>query len=264
MRQRLVFLLLGALITSGCSLLEEFQQTAAEGPRPCVEVYSRSRCLAMVDQAAAEISKTRADVTTATIVPDPPPEGMTLGGAWSIRFRITLADGSTHDARMCGGLPMGPACTDDPRLSAHSVTGPNSGYRDVPCGGEPPDGCPTPFPSLEPDAVEAATSLMIASRTIAIERLGRKEVSLGKGSLPNGILTEAWFEFAEGWPDDVALAEGLGLIEVRSLEPDGMPFENYYTHGWREGIERVEAFLILDVLWFRPGADLSIRDVVVR
>lgn len=264
MRRTLVYLMITALIASGCSMLEEIQETAAQGPRPCVEVYGQPRCLAMVDQAAAEISKTRADVTAATIVPDPPPEGATLGGAWSILFRITLADGSSHDARMCGGLPSGPACTDDPRLSATSVTGPGSGYRDVPCGGEPPDGCPTPFPTFEPDAVVAATPLTIAERTIAIERHGRQEVSLGEASLPNGILTEAWFEFAEGWPDDVALAEGLGLIEVRSLEPDGKPFDNYYMHGWREGVERVEAFLILDVLWFRPGADLSIRDVVVR
>ena len=261
---RLVFLLLAVFIASGCSIFEAFRDDAAEGLRPCVEVYSRPRCLAMVDQAAAEVSKTRADVTTATIVPDPPPEGAILGGAWSIRFRITLADGSSHDARMCGGLPSGPACTDDPRFSAASVTGPGSGYRDVPCGVEPPEGCPTPFPSFEPDAVDAATPLTIVERTIAIERRGRQEVSLGKGSLPNGILTEAWFEFADGWPDDVALAEGLGWIEVRSLEPDGKPFDNYYLHGWREGIERVEAVLILDVLWFAPGADLSIRDVVVR
>jgi hypothetical protein len=264
MRLPLVLLLLAALVASGCSMFEAIQEQAAEGPRPCVEVYSRSRCLAMVDQAAAEISKTRADVTAATIIPDPPPDGAVLGGAWSIRLRVTLADGSSHDARMCGGLPSGPACTDDPRLSAASVTGPGSGYRDAPCGGEPPDGCPTPFPSLDPDAVEAATPLTIADRTVAIERNGRQEISLGEASLPNGILTEAWFEFLEVWPDDVALAGGLGWIEVRSLEPDGRPFDNYYLHGWREGIERVEAFLILDVLWFEPDADLAIRDVVVR
>ena len=56
----------------------------------------------------------------------------------------------------------------------------------------------------------------------------------------------------------------MGTIEVRSLEPDGKPFDNYYLHGWRGGVESVEAFLIFDVLWFRPGADLAIRDVVVR
>jgi hypothetical protein len=243
-------------------MFEAIQEGAAEGPRPCVEVYSQPRCLAMVDQAAAEISKTRADVTAATIIPDPPPEGVSLGGAHPILLRISLTDGSTHDARMCGGLPMGAACTDDPRLDARSVT--SGGYRDVPCTGEAPDGCPTPFPSFEPDALEAATPLTLQERVIAIEHDGRHEVSLGTASLPNGILTEASFSFAEGWPDDVALADALGRLEIRSLEPDGKPFDNYYTHGWRQGIERVEAFLIFDVLWFRPGADLSVRDVVVR
>jgi hypothetical protein len=185
-----------------------------------------------------------------------------VGGARSIRLRIAVADGSTHDARMCGGLPMGAACTDDPHLEARSFTA--GGYRDVPCAGEPPDGCPTPFPSFEPRALEAAMPLVVTDRTIAIERDGRHEVSLGHASLPNGILTDASFAFAESWPEDVALAGAFGWIEVRSLEPDGKPFDNYYLHGWREGVERVEAFLILDVLWFQPGATLSIRHAVVR
>ena len=256
--------LLAGLMASGCSMMEEIQQEAADRPRPCVEVYSQPRCLAMVDQAAAEISKTRADVTNATIIPDPPTErvGVTLGGAHPIRLRITLTDGSTHDARMCGGLAMGAACTDDPRLDARTLTA--GGYRDVPCAGEPPAGCPTPFPPFEPDVLDSATPLTVAERTIPIEQDGRHEVSLGTASLPNGVLTDASFAFAEGWPDDVALAGASGTIEVRSLEPDGKPFDNYYLHGWREGIERVEAFLIFEVLWFRPGATLSIRDVVVR
>lgn len=254
--------LLAGLVASGCSMLDEIQQEAADRPRPCVEVYSQPRCLAMVDQAAAEISKTRADVTEATIIPDPPPEGATLGGAWHLRLRITLADGSTHDATMCGGLPMGAACEDDPSLRAVSVT--DGGYRDVPCAGEPPAGCPTPFPPSEPDVLDAATPLTVAERTIPIVQDGRHEVSLGTAALPNGILTDASFAFAERWPDDVAVARASGTIEVRSLETDGEPFDNYYLHGWREGIERVEAFLTFEVLWFRPGATLSIRDVVVR
>lgn len=257
----LVLLILAAVITGGCSMLEEIQQEAAERPRPCVEVYSRSRCLAMVDQAAAAVLKTRADVTAATIVPDPPPD-VDRFGAWPILLRITLADGSNHDARMCGGLAMGAACTDDPQLDARSLTA--GGYRDVPCAGEAPDGCPTPFPSSDPDVLDAATPLFVAERTIAIDHDGRYEVSLGKASLPNGILTDASFAFEPGWPDDVALAGAFGWIEVRSLEPDGKPFDNYYLHGWREGVERVEAFVVFDVLWFAPGADLSIHDVVVR
>ena len=66
------------------------------------------------------------------------------------------------------------------------------------------------------------------------------------------------------WPDDVALTDGQAFIQIRSLEPGGKPFENYYTHGWRPGVERVEAFLVFNVLWAAPGAKLSIADVVVR
>ena len=260
---RLVLLLLAALIASGCSMFGVIQEQAAEGPRPCVEVYSRSRCLAMVDQAAAEVSKTRADVTAATIIPDPPAEGgINLGGARPILLRITLADGSSHDARMCGGLPMGAACTDESRLDARSLTA--GGYRDVPCSGEAPDGCPTPFPPSEQDVLDAATPLVVADRTIAIDHDGHHEVSLGTATLPNGILTDASFAFEGGWPDDVALDGAFGWIEVRSLEAGGKPFDNYYLHGWRKGVERVEAFVVFDVLWFAPGAELSIHNVVVR
>ena len=56
----------------------------------------------------------------------------------------------------------------------------------------------------------------------------------------------------------------MSAIELRSLEPDGKPFQNYYDHGWRPGVERVEAILVFDVLWFEKGAILDIRDVVVR
>jgi len=52
-------------------------------------------------------------------------------------------------------------------------------------------------------------------------------------------------------------------LEVRSLEPDGKPFENMYVHGWRDGVERVRAIVRFDVLWFRPGATLELRNVSV-
>jgi hypothetical protein len=35
------------------------------------------------------------------------------------------------------------------------------------------------------------------------------------------------------------------------------------VHGWRKGVERVRAILRFDVLWFRPGATLELRDVSV-
>jgi len=251
-------LALGVLLATGCSLLPDL----AQGPRSCFDVYPRNRCLAMIDVAAGEVSMNRGDVTAIAIIPDPPPDGATLGGAWPILVRVGFADGTTHDARLCGGLAVAPPCSDDPQLRASSIVG--GGYTDVPCAGEAPDGCATPHPTIEPGAAASSEALTVDERTIAIDHVGPYAVVLGEASLPNGILTESSFEFDEAWPADVALADALAVIEVRSLEPDGKPFDNYYTHGWRPGVERVEAVLRFDVLWFEPGADLSIRNVAVR
>jgi hypothetical protein len=247
-----------ATLAAGCALLPDL----AQGPRSCFEVYPKNRCMAMMDVVAGEVARNRGDVTAIAIVPDPPPDGASLGGAWPIKVRLGFTDGTTHDARLCGGLAVAAACMDDPRLSASSMVG--GGYTDVPCAGEPPDGCATPHPSIEPGAAATAEALVIEGRTIAIDHVGPYAVVLGEASLPNGILTESMFEFDEAWPADVALAEALAFLEIRSLEPDGRPFDNYYTHGWRQGVERIEAVLRFDVLWFEPEADLGIRNVVVR
>lgn len=66
----------------------------------------------------------------------------------------------------------------------------------------------------------------------------------------------------DSWPADLTILDGVRL-EVRSLD-DGKPLMNIYEHGWRKGVEPVEAFLVFDVFRFEPGATLSIRNVVVR
>ena len=37
-----------------------------------------------------------------------------------------------------------------------------------------------------------------------------------------------------------------------------------YLHGWRDGLERVQAIARFDVPWFGRGARLELRDVSVR
>lgn len=240
-----------ALVAGGCASPPDIPQS----PVSCVEVYSQDRCLAMIDAAAAEVTRDRGDVTGIVIVHDPPPErGATSGAARPIRVRVGFRDGTTHDARMCGGIPSGPACSDEPLLESRSAL---DGYRDVPAGS-------TPLPTAAPSAVKSASRLVIDAVTIPIERQGEYEIVLGEGTLPNGIWTIGSFDFAEPWPADVALRDGVSRLELRSLERDGKPFDNYYMHGWRPGVERVEAVLMFDVLWFQPGADLRIEDVVVR
>ena len=254
---RVAMFLLVAIATAGCNLIP----AVVEVPRDCAAEFSAARCLAIADEVAAEVDRDRGDVTSVTIVPDPPPEGAVLGGPWPIKILITFKDGTTHEGGICGGVDISPACSDTPHLDARSVMG---GYHDVPCAGEPPDGCPSRIPSPKPDVVATSEPIAIDARSIAIDHDGPFEVTLGEGSLANGILTEASFEFQDPWPPDIALRDGAVFLEVRSLEPDGRPFDNIYLHGTRPGVERVEAVLRFDVLWFEQGAELGIRDVVVR
>jgi len=222
----------------------------------------------MTDAAASTVGRTRGDVAATAIVPDPPPKDgvvVILGGAAPINVRITLTDGTTRDTPMCMGLASGPTCTDMPKLEARSGLADGAGYKDVPCSDDaPPNTCGRPLPTLEPAAVAAARPLSIDRSSIPIDHVGAYEVSLGKASLPNGVVSVASFEFTDTWPADVSLEDGVAQIDLRSLEPGGKPFQNYYEHGWRPGVERVEAVLTFRVLWFEKGAILNIRDVVVR
>lgn len=251
-------------LMSGCSAAAD---ESLAPPQPCAELYSTQRCLALTDEAAARTRRTRDDVAGILIVQLPTTENGRLitrsGGGFTAR--LTFTDGTTSEQPMCGGIPSGPACMDDPRLEPRSILAEGAGYHDVPCpDGSPPQTCGTPLPTLQPAAVGAARPLSVARIPIAIDHLGAYEVPLGKAALPNGIASVASFAFADVWPLDVSLRDGVAQIELRSLEPDGKPFQNYFDHGWRPGVERVEAVLMFDVLWFEKGAVLGIRDVVVR
>ncbi len=264
MRWRLAAIsLLIAWLVAGCSI--------SAGPvvmKSCSQVYSKERCLAMTDEAASRSGRTRNDVTDVEIVPDPTPEDgilVTLGGAAPINVRLSFTDGTTTDTPLCFGIPSGPACMDEPQLEARSMLGEGGGYHDVPCpDGAAPQTCGTPLPTLQPAAVAGARPLSVARLEIPIDHLGTYEVPLGEVSFPNGIATAASLEFAETWPLDVSLRDGVAYIGLRSLEPDGKPFQNYFDHGWRSGVERAQAVLTFEVLWFKEGAVLDLRDIAVH
>lgn len=259
---RLAALLGCLLLAAACSGTAPYDPT----PKDCAQVYSVRRCLFMADAATEYTDWTRDDVDALEIIPDPPPrtDGIleTRGGAKPINVRVTLADGTTFDTMMCGGVPSGPACRDEV-TSGPTAAGLN-GYRDVPCAGEPPDGCPSAVPSIAPDTLAAAEPIHVAMVEVPIDHVGTYEQVVGEGSLPNGILTEVAYVMADAYPIDITFADGGPYVEIRSLEPDGLPFDNYYRHGWREGVERIQAVLVFEVRRFDPGAVLAIRDVVVR
>lgn len=263
MRRLAAVSMLMAWLVAGCSVVADEALVST----PCGEVYGAQQCLALTDEAAWRSARTREDVIAIAIVPLPTTRDGVLitrsGGGFTVR--LTFRDGTTTETLACGGISRGPACTDTQQLEARSSVADGGGYRDVPCPDDaPPHSCGTPLPTLEAAAVAAARPLSVARFSIPIDHVGAYEIALGDASLANGVATMASFAFADPWPLDVSLRGGVAQINLRSLEPDGKPFQNYYDHGWRPGIERVEGVLVFDVLWFEKGAVLGIRDVSVR
>ena len=236
----------------------------------CEDVFSAERCSIMTEQAAVDLGLQSDDIASIAIIPEPTPEVrdgvtilMTRSGGPPIDLRVTLADGSIHVVSMdCVGIASNPACVDDPHLTVASII--HGGYHDTPCTGEPPDGCATPVPTVEPKAAAAATALAIDRLDIPIDHVGDYEVKLGEAQLPNGLLSQADVALVDDWPPGVTILSGDIGVRIRSLEPDGLPFVNIFEHGWRPGTERVEAVLVFHVDRFEPGAVLSVKDVVVR
>ncbi len=243
--------------------------TPSEGT-PCETHYSAERCLAIAEAAAESLGLSPARVASIAIVPDPNSrivDGqrtvVIYGGATPIYVEVRLIDGSTMPTSLCGGVPGGAACTDDPHLSTQGLV-PGDGYRDIPCTGDAPTGCATPLPEIDAAAATEARPIVVKRLEVPIDHVGAYEVDIGEGSIPNGILTRASYTLGDDWPDHASIADDTVRLEVRSLEPDGKPFENYYAHGWRAGTERIRAVLVFSVKRFDPGAVLDVRDIVVR
>lgn len=138
----------------------------------------------------------------------------------------------------------------------------SGGYRDVPCSGEGPTGCATPLPSIEPSAAAAAQPLVVASRDFPIDHAGTYSIELGEATLPNGVLTAASAEVTSSPADPLVSYDGYAL-SVTSLD-GGPPFESYYAHGWRPGVEHVKVTLSFTILLFQPGAAVRVESVDVH
>jgi hypothetical protein len=266
-------LLVVALLLAGCSLLSRTEPRLTDdtgGVVPCRELYSETRCALIVDAAALQLGLPATALSVVAIVPEPNETDAngnvilhTRSGGAPLNVRVGLPDGTSRDLFLgCVGVDMRPFCQDEPVLQAESYIG--SGYRDTPCTGEPPAGCATPVPTPAPRARADAEALRIARLDIPIDHAGDYRVRLGEASLPNGWLSDASFAFVDEWPEGVTILSGRARMALDSLEADGKPFDNVYAHGWRNGTERVAAFLVFHVDRFEPGAVLSIRDVVVR
>ena len=261
----LLVLMLAVASVAGCASFPAGARPPAPAPtRTCVAVYSADRCQAMLTAAAESLGVADDEVTAIEIAPDPTPrtDGIieTLGGARPI---VVLAHirGAVREVPMCMGVASGPPCMNVPAWEIGSAIG--GGYSDVPCTGEPPDGCASPVPSRAPDAIAAARPLRIAQRVIAVPSVGLYEARLGTAVLPNGVLTVAQAELADPWPDAVRLSsEGIRL-EIRSQVAGRPGFWNIHEHGWYPGTEAVDVFLVFQARHVEPGATIEIRNLVV-
>jgi hypothetical protein len=67
---------------------------------------------------------------------------------------------------------------------------------------------------------------------------------------------------ADRWPDSVLLRSAI-VLEIRPVG-GGEAITNIYEHGWQPGVEEVEVSIVFDAAILRPGAHLTLLDVVVR
>lgn len=222
-------------------------------PAGCAELHlSDGRCAAIVEALVGRAGINEARVSEIALVRQ---------DGWLAAARFRMAGGRTRTAeRACGGLEreLDILCTDDPAVIVHTGVD-----RDVPCPGEPPDGCASPLPPVDPSVAAMAVPLTVDALDVPIDHVGRYEIPLGIATIPNGMLTERALSLPDASPDGMLFSpEGVSL-EVRSTE-DGDPVDHAYAHGWRPGIEWVDVGLVFEITQFDPGAVLEVRDVVVR
>jgi hypothetical protein len=274
MRTTRPVLLLALLVVVGaCSLLPAGGADAEGEPYPagCAAYgLSEHRCKAIVEELAARLDVDRAAVAGIELLGDPgcgtddPNVLCTRTTSFVVRVRFHLADGrSLEDSVFCGvGGQHSILCTESPEIRVSSPM--LGGYHDVPCAGEPPDGCASPVPTIDPATAADAAPLVVPELDVVLDRVGEYRIEVGDATLPNGILRDAAFTLADLHPTTFATTEEGVRLEVLPGGPGGDPLWNLYEHGWRKGLERVSVILVFEITSFEPGATLEVRDLIVR
>jgi len=259
-RLRPAALTAASVLFAGCGLLPIAPPPPA-AVRPCADLHSADRCSAMLTMAAEQLGVRDDEVSSISIdLTETHPPGVTLGGALPTTVLVGV-DGKVRKVSMCAGLAIDPWCSETPEWTVGSAV--ESGYADVPCAGEAPNGCATPLPTVAPDARRGAKQLRIDARAIEVPSVGPYRVRLGEADLPNGVWTEGHATLADRWPDHVRLSSAGIRIEVVSRLVDRPPFDNRYEHGWWAGVEPVDVFLVFEARHVDPGATIEIRDLLV-
>jgi hypothetical protein len=232
---------------------------------------SARRCDAVVDVAADNIAYSRADASSILLASDPgcgsdPLTDEIVLCTRSLSFIVGVvfeaADGtSVRSDVFCGPGAPTLVCSDTPGIQIVDL---HSGYWDVPCAGEAPDGCATPVPFPTGAAADVGRELRIASVDVPVGPIGHHEVELGTAVLVNGIAQEGTFTLNDQLQDGFLLDPGTVRLELRSTIPGRPPFTNIYERGAFDGPEEVRVFLVFDVAETSDSAVLHVQNVLVK
>ena len=262
-----------ALVLGACSLRpgdvgREADTAAGTFPAACRDFDLTDRqCGYIVDRLGEGLGVDRSRTREIQLLGDPgcdadPGVNCVRSTRFVVRVRFVGEDGGwVEDSQFCSvGGDVDLACTDPPliRVSAPTV----NGYDDVPCTGEPPDGCATPVPTIDPAVRIDGRELRIASLDVPLDHLGQYTVPLGTAVLPNGVLTETTFSLADDRQRTFLLRDGTVRLVVTG--DDNEPIWNVYEQGWRPGTQTVDVRLEFEVEDIEAGAVLQVRDLVVR
>jgi len=227
------------------------------GGMPCAKTFSAARCDALEIGASESLAVGFEQVRSIQVVPNPSPVQMDF--AHRTFLAVTLDDGTTHSVVIsCPGISgaSDPPCMWDPKIPLGWPGGlDRCCYTDIP-------GDATPVPPADPVAISQSRALRVSRLVIPITGRGSQTVVMGGAVLPNGLLRDSTFELAQAWSFDVHFRSGITLVV--SPVNGGPALTNVYEHGWHDGVEEVEATLTFDVSWFKPGASITVVNLVVR
>ncbi|MDQ6794629.1 MAG: hypothetical protein M3067_07420 [Chloroflexota bacterium] len=276
MTGRVIGLLVAAVLLTGCGLIPRGGVASTpEVPLPypagCAAFeLSPRRCQAILNWVVAQTGSSGRALTAVELLgdlgcgnSDPNVLCKNGGGRLVVRMRLHFADGGSAEQSVGCGIDSQYSilCTETPEIRVGSIA---DGYRDVPCGNENGVGCGSPLPSGDPAALAAARPLRMPALDIPIDHIGHYQFDVGQATLPNGVLGAAEFRLANHKTQAVLVTEDGVSLRIRSADPAGKPFENYYLRGWHPGPEDVIVSLQFDVMAFDPGALLQVRDLVVQ
>jgi hypothetical protein len=259
---RLIVLLAVAVITvTGCGIGSILGSSGGRYPGACAELrFSDRQCAAMV-RRAEDTSGIRADDVVAVDILPPKIDGnQRLGGRMISRVRFHLGSGEiwTEEIWCVGvGSDSDRVCREDAHIPLW--IGVN---HDIPCSGDPPEGCATLPPTPGAAARALARPLHVPSIDVPIDHLGRYEIEVGAAGLPDGVLSQHSGTLAEASPTTFWIDEGVRL-EVRPVDPSRPPVGSVYREPF-DGVEPVTVFLVFDVTEFTAAAVLQVRDIVVE